>query len=1741
MKRVKQILFIAILCLLVCLTVCAAEDIEYSFENEQSMNGWSTTYLRYNFDPGYFNAYAYELSPNLSDPMLISPTIDINAEDYRYVVLTMKYSLDATWSKAGRVFFLVEGGTWNQENSVGSESFANTTEWDFVDIIFDMKTNEAWKGTISQIRVDPFDVPGSVSIKSIKLTNTLPEKETETENDDNKQDEKPKKETGVFLKVNSYDNDFADVETSAWYAKEVSGAYELGLIYGKTETLFAPRDGMTVAEAITLGARLNNAYGSADYEFVAAEEEPWYTPYVNYAINKGIIKADTFSEYNRRIKRGEMALVFANVLPAKEYNYINSVSSIPDVLKSSPYYSSVYKLYNAGIVVGNDGYGTFYPDSEITRAEASAIINRVASKELRISKNLITPPPAIDYNPFNMSSEAKYLMDDQKFYHSRLGGVPSGWDVVKTFDTPGKETRPSNTLVDNSAETQAYFSRELFDVNDGVLDFEFGVNIKSSNYSYIAFLDNDKSPVVQVMLRDGSYAVLAADGTYTDTGVKHVDGDVDFDLHINLDKRTFDLGIDGAYIGSYAVASDREISSFRYGATKEGWGTFTAYYALLTHNYLEVERFNNAPDNILPYGVQVISDGGKVQKVNLDTRFARGGTVALDSKANGKTGIQGKFEKASGNVVFETYVLLPTELNGAKIALKNGDAEVFSLSTKNGNFVAPDGKTVKYVTKNLWHIVRFEADTETGKVLVKVNGKNVGTYNFTNSSGIIDGYEITYVPSTESTMYVDEISSFIKLPYPEDYVPEPVIPNGDDYFVGLNVCSLWREGVHYGWEDITAYPEITPVLGYYDEGTPETSDWEIKMMTEHGIDYQIFCWYPEGNVTAPIQRTNMNQALIDGYFNARYSDKMQFAIMWENYNVKGLTFEDFKNYTVPYWIEYFFKDDRYVKIDNKPLLTLWQIDGKFSGCTAKEAFDYLREECKKAGFAGCEILLYSTNLDPAYKATLDTLGVDGLLAYHWGGDGDDVNVQASNLTKYCELDYTIPTISVGFDYVGWGDSKTRYGLLDPKDYPQLANIVKDTVAKRVASGNKYSNMVNISTWNEYGEGTYVMPTQRFGFGYLDAIREGFTKGDVAHNDVTTLTQVQRQRINYLFDQNRQLLRPQMLVENENTESVDPYEKATLIKKFTFENETLDNFTYWGMDDIKIENGIVSYTPTIKDPVFFWKSAYTEPISAKEANIIRIRAKITGDEDNYMTLFFKTNDGKDFSQDKALTANHVKNEWHDYYFDLRDVVTWKGKITNLRIDLTEYICDFVEMESVEFLYISDADVGGPFTLDINGGEVPLIKEPDTTGGGLMVPLHPESSILARMKCTYTWDKNTKLLTITNGAHTFAVTIGTDQAVIDGKATTLYAKTYMYDGLPVIPMDTLATTLGYFPVTHEDGNGVSIMLNSAADYEIIKTRERGKYEFNLDGDDEDWSPQGVAMSVKGGILSAVSTSSDPAIYSPQIYLKAQKYPKITVRMKWDRNSDKDDYACIYFTTANAGFFDTRRVDIQIPKSSNGEFVDLTFDMSKHLQWFDDIPSIRFDPFNSTGTFEIDYIRFEVDMEAEESERLMEEYLDNPKDSITNGDAQIPYFNPMISDNAVITIEESSPGSGDHYYNVKANSGNVWTYFTHKVKFEPSATYVVEFDARMTGLNSGEEQQGMKTGIYVNAMYDGGENRNHLVGAGMLEFTGFNEWVHYSAEITIGEECNNANDIISIYTDPIQSCGVNYQIDNFTMTKQ
>jgi|GEM_PF-1673538 len=191
-----------------------------------------------------------------------------------------------------------------------------------------------------------------------------------------------------FLQKNTYARGmFTDVDESKWYGfdgqKVIATVYEYGLMKGSGATTFNPLGNVTLAEAVAMAARVHKIYLTGDDTFI--QGSPWYQVYIDYALANGIIQGGDFSDYTKVATRAQMAYIFANSLPITELTPQNTVNSLPDVGSGTPYQAAIIALYKAGVLSGSDAAGTFKPFDPISRAEAAAIISRIAIESLRLA------------------------------------------------------------------------------------------------------------------------------------------------------------------------------------------------------------------------------------------------------------------------------------------------------------------------------------------------------------------------------------------------------------------------------------------------------------------------------------------------------------------------------------------------------------------------------------------------------------------------------------------------------------------------------------------------------------------------------------------------------------------------------------------------------------------------------------------------------------------------------------------------------------------------------------------------------------------------------------------------------------------------------------------------------------------------------------------------------------------------------------------------------------------------------------------------------------------------------------------------------------------------------------------------------------------------------------------------------------------------------------------------------------
>ena len=146
---------------------------------------------------------------------------------------------------------------------------------------------------------------------------------------------------------------------------------------------FSPGNNVTLAEAVTLAARIHSIYYTGSDSFASYDGGNWYDPYVDYARENDII--NTYYNYSRPATREEFVHILAKALPEETLENIAGRVSFADS-GDITYMADVRLLSGAGIINGIQENSEFLPKDNITRAEVAAVVGRMAKPETRIRK-----------------------------------------------------------------------------------------------------------------------------------------------------------------------------------------------------------------------------------------------------------------------------------------------------------------------------------------------------------------------------------------------------------------------------------------------------------------------------------------------------------------------------------------------------------------------------------------------------------------------------------------------------------------------------------------------------------------------------------------------------------------------------------------------------------------------------------------------------------------------------------------------------------------------------------------------------------------------------------------------------------------------------------------------------------------------------------------------------------------------------------------------------------------------------------------------------------------------------------------------------------------------------------------------------------------------------------------------------------------------------------------------------------
>lgn len=181
---------------------------------------------------------------------------------------------------------------------------------------------------------------------------------------------------------------FLDADESAWYGSQQQGVIksvvQLGIMNGYTDGTFHPIGNITLSEAIKMAAVVHATCNNQTISFSASDGGKWYDAYLNYCVKNRIVSSDEYSSLDAYATRAQIAHIFAKA--TSDFAVINDIDYdyIPEVSERSEYADEILALYRAGILTGDERTRAFRPSDTITRAEAAAIISRVALPTMRI-------------------------------------------------------------------------------------------------------------------------------------------------------------------------------------------------------------------------------------------------------------------------------------------------------------------------------------------------------------------------------------------------------------------------------------------------------------------------------------------------------------------------------------------------------------------------------------------------------------------------------------------------------------------------------------------------------------------------------------------------------------------------------------------------------------------------------------------------------------------------------------------------------------------------------------------------------------------------------------------------------------------------------------------------------------------------------------------------------------------------------------------------------------------------------------------------------------------------------------------------------------------------------------------------------------------------------------------------------------------------------------------------------------
>ena len=300
-------------------------------------------------------------------------------------------------------------------------------------------------------------------------------------------------------------------------------------------------------------------------------------------------------------------------------------------------------------------------------------------------------------------------------------------------------------------------------------------------------------------------------------------------------------------------------------------------------------------------------------------------------------------------------------------------------------------------------------------------------------------------------------------------------------------------------------PRVPIDAGYYDLRDPDVQRRQVELAKRYGLGG--FCFYFYWFAGRRLLETPLLNYLEDP------SMDLPFCLCWANENwtrrwdgreqdlLIGQQHSPNDDLAFIEYVSRYLKDPRYIRIDGRPLLLVYR-PALFPD--AMHTVSQWRQWCREHGVGDLYIAMVQSfqDLDPR------PYGMDAAVEFPWHtGLPNDITTQLvsgqSEFRGYvfdwphyaakCEDQPNQPWTQMRGVMPGWDNTPRRKSEAhlfqghSPSGYARwLRSATHWTLAQE---RSKEERLVFINAWNEWGEGAYLEPDQRFGYAFLQATRD----------------------------------------------------------------------------------------------------------------------------------------------------------------------------------------------------------------------------------------------------------------------------------------------------------------------------------------------------------------------------------------------------------------------------------------------------------------------------------------------------------------------------------------------------------------------------------------------------------------------------------------------------------------------------